>query len=149
MSLALHYFSIFNIFPVLESTENTLHSSSLQNYSSLFHTPPPATLSYSVPLSVFILASKHLLKRCIRRTKVTSLLERDFYLPPPIFTVICFPPTLSLFVLWKKSIKLSSIHIAANLILLLEISSAVRRHLSPLPALLEWPARLRGWRTGS
>lgn len=121
-----------------------------KNNSSLFHTPHPATLSHSAPLSVFILASKHLLKRCIWRTKVTSLLERGFLSCTSHFHCdLCFPPTLSLFVLWKKSIKLSSIHIAANLILLLEISSAVRRHLSPLLALLEWPARLRGWGKGS
>lgn len=150
ISLALHYFITSKIFPVLESTEITLHASSLQNNSSLFHTPHPATLSHSAPLSVFILASKHLLKRCIWRTKVTNLLKRGFLSCTSHFHCdLCFPPTLSLFVLWKKSIKLSSIHIAANLILLLEISSAIRRHLSPLLALLEWPARLRGWGKGS
>lgn len=47
--------------------------------------PPQLTLPYSAPLSVFILASKHLLKRCTLRTKVTSLLERDFFPPTSYF----------------------------------------------------------------
>lgn len=83
--------------------------------------------------------------------KSNKFIRKGFFLSPTshFHWDLCFPPTLSLFVLWKKSIKLSSIHIAANLILLLEISSAVRRHLSPLLALLEWPARLRGWGKGS
>lgn len=144
------YWTITQLESVLESTEITPHSSSLQNYSSLLHTSPSSNSTLLCSIKCIHTSIKASPEKMYLENKSNKFIRKGFFsshLPFPLWS-LCLPPTLSLFVLWKKSIKLSGIHIAASLILLLEISSAVMRHLAPLPALLEWPARLRGWGKG-
>lgn len=140
------------IFPVLESAEITQHLSSLHAYSSLIHTlHPHPPCNFTIPGSIKCIHTgiKASPEKMYSENKSNKFIIKGFFfsshLPFPLWS-LCLPQALSLFVLWKKSIKLSGIHLAASLILLLEISSAVRRHLSPLLALLEWPTRLRRWK---